>query len=370
MATTTTTSPRARPEAAGIDPVALEAFVQHVAGDLAAAMSAPLVWIGDKLGLYEAMADGTAVTPAELAQRAGTDERMTLEWLRNQASGGYVCIDRDETGALRFRLPREHAAVLVDGGPAAMQGGFDCVAGVHRSVDRGLEAMRTGKGLGWHDHHDDFFSGVERFFRPTYEAALVDHWLPALGGPVDRLSYGGKVADVGCGHGAASVLIAKRFPLVSVHGFDFHGPSIEKARAAARAAGVGERCTFTEAGADDVPAGNYDVLLLLDCLHDMADPVAVARRARKVVAPDGVVMVVEPIAGDQLEDNLHPVGRLLYAASTLACTPCSLADDGTALGAQAGPATMTGVLLDAGFSAVTTVATTPFNYVLAAYPAG
>ena len=355
---------------AAIDPAGVEAFAQLVAADLAAAMSAPLVWIGDKLGLYEAMTDGRPVTAAALAGRVGTDVRMTLEWLRNQAAGGYVCVERGHDDEPTFRLPPEHAAVLVDGGSLGLQGWFDCVTGLHRSVDQGLTALRTGTGLAWHDHHPDFFDAVDRLLRPTRETALVEEWFPALGGAVDRLGRGGRVADVGCGRGASAVLVAKRFPHVSVHGFDVHGPSIEAARDAARAAGVAERCTFTEVPADDVPAGNYDVLLLVDCLHHMGDPGAVARRARKVVAPDGVVMVVEPIAGDRLEDNLHPVGRLLYAASTLVCTPSALADGGTALGAQAGPAAVSSLLLDAGFAEVATVATSPFHYVLAARPPG
>ena len=355
------TSVDGSPDTATIDPAAVEAFAQLVASDLAAAMSAPLVWIGDKLGLYEAMADGGPVTAATLAGRAGTDPRMTLEWLCNQAAGGYVCVERDHDDEVTFRLPPEHAAVLVDGGPLGLQGGFDCVTGLHRSVDQGLTALRTGTGLARQHLHPDVFAGVERLFRPTWESALVDEWLPALGGAVERLRHGGRVADVGCGRGAAAVLVAERFPRVSVHGFDRHGPSVEAARAAARAAGVADRCTFAAVPADDLPAGNYDVLLLVDCLHDVGDPGAVARRARKVVAPDGVVMVVEPIAGDRLEDNLHPVGRLLYAASTLA---------GTALGAQAGPAAISRVLLDAGFGHVDAVATSPFHQVLAARPAG
>ena len=356
-------------DTATLDPSAIEAFAQLVASDLAAAMSAPLVWIGDKLGLYEAMAEGRPMTAATLAGRAGTDPRMTLEWLCNQAAGGYVCVERDHDDEVTFRLPPEHAAVLLDGGPLGMQGGFDCVAGLHRSVDQGLTALRTGNGVVRQDLHPDVFTGVERLFRPTWEPALVDEWLPALGGAVERLRHGGRVAAVGCGRGTAAVLVAERFPRVSVHGFDRHGPSVDAARAAARAAGVADRCSFAEVPADDVPAGNYDVLLLLGCLHDVGDPGAVARRARKVVAPDGVVVVVEPIAGDRLEDNLHPVGRLLYAASTLTSTPCAPAGGGAALGAQTGPAAIARMLLDAGFVEVDTVATSPFHQVLAARPA-
>lgn len=347
------------------DPAEVEAFQQHVAADLGAAMSAPLTWLGDKLGLWQAMADGEPVTPAALAARVGTNERMTREWLCAQAAGGYVCHD-PETGA--FDLPPAHAAVLVDGGPAALQGGFDCVAGALRSIDRAMDAMRTGKGLGWHHHHDDFHRGVERFFEPSYASLLVNTWLPALGAPVDKLAYGGSIADVGCGRGLAAVLLAKAFPLVRVDGFDAHEPSIRAAKELAQSRGVDDRCAFNAVDAGHVSSTGYDLVCLLDCLHDMADPFAVARRAKEMVAPDGVVMVVEPIAGDTVDDNLHPLGRLLYSVSTLACTPCSLDGDGPGLGAQAGPSTMAGLLRSAGFSEVRVATTTTLNHVLDARP--
>lgn len=347
-----------------VDPVEAEAFQQYVAADLAAAMSAPLTWMGDKLGLWRAMADGEPVSPSALAARVGTNERMTREWLCAQAAAGYVCVDPHGS----FHLPAAHAAVLAGDGPADLQGGFDCVAGAFRSVDRALDAMRDGRGLGWDDHHDDFHRAVERLFRPTYEAHLVNTWLPALGSPIEKLAYGGTIVDVGCGRGAAAVLLAKSFPLATVHGYDRHGPSVEAARAHACAAGVADRCTFEVAGADAIPDGGYDLVCLLDCLHDMADPFAAARRAREVVGRDGVVMVVEPIAGDSLDDNLHPIGRLLYSTSTLACTPSSLDGGGPGLGAQAGPAATEDVLRRAGFGHVRTATTTAMNFVLDARP--
>lgn len=348
-----------------VDPGELEEFLRHVTADLGAAMSAPLTWIGDELGLWEAMADGEPISPSTLASRAGTNERMTREWLCAQAAGGYVCHD---PGTGMFDLPPAHAAVLVGGGPSDLRGGFDCLVGALRSLDRALEAMRTGTGLGWDDHHDHFHRGVERLFAPSYEALLVNTWLPALGSPIDKLAYGGTIADVGCGRGVAAVLLAKAFPLVHVDGFDAHDASIGVAKELARTSGVDDRCAFTTVSAEEVPDGGYDLVCLLDCLHDMADPFAAARRAREIVAPDGVVMVVEPIAGDAVDDNLHPVGRLLYSTSTLACTPCSLDGGGPGLGAQAGPATMTEVLRSAGFGDVRVATTTAFNYVLDARP--
>lgn len=351
---------RATAPAQDADAADVEAFQQYVAADLAAAMSAPLTWMGDKLGLWRAMADGEPVSPSALAARTGTNERMTREWLCAQAAAGYVCVDPHGT----FHLPAAHAAVLAGDGPGDLQGGFDCVTGAFRSVDRALEAMRDGRGLGWDDHHEDFHRAVERLFRPTYDTHLVNTWLPALGTPIEKLAYGGSIVDIGCGRGGAAVLLAKAFPLATVRGFDDHGPSIDAARALADASGVAERCTFDVVAADAVPCGDHDLVILLDCLHDMADPFGAARRAREIVSEDGVVMVVEPIAGDSLEDNLHPIGRLLYSASTLACIPNSLDGGGPGLGAQAGPAATTELLRRAGFGHVRTATTTGLNFVL------
>jgi SAM-dependent methyltransferase len=328
-------------------------------------MSAPLVWLGDKLGLYRAMADSQPTTPAVLASRAGTNERMTREWLCNQAASGYVTYD---PATASFTLPAEHAAVLAVEGPGFLQGGFDLITAVYRSIDKGAEVMRTGRGLAWHDHHAELFESIARWFRPSYEALLIDPWLSALNGVTERLAAGATVADVGCGFGLTSILLAQAFPATTVHGFDFHEPSILRARAAAADAGLGDRCRFDVVLATAIPDNGYDLVCMFDTLHDMADPLGAAGRARDVLAPGGTLMVVEPIAGDRLEDNLHIIGRLSYAASTLICTPCSLADDGPGLGAQAGPARMQRLLVDAGFREVRVATTSDFNYVLEARP--
>lgn len=362
MDTNDTTDARVEPI---IDPAAVGAFVEQVAGDVATALSAPLVWLGDKLGLYRAMADSQPITPAVLAARAGTHERMTREWLCNQAASGYVTYD-PETAT--FTLPAEHAVVLAVDSPALLQGGFDLVTALHRSIDKGADAMRTGRGLAWHDHHHELFEGIPRWFRPSYESLLIDTWLASLDGATERLAAGATVADIGCGFGVTSILLAKAFPAVTIHGFDYHEPSILRARAAAAEAGVADRCTFDVVPATEVPSDGYDLVCMFDTLHDMADPDGAASRVRAALAPGGRLMVVEPIAGDRLEDNLHVIGRLSYAASTLICTPCSLAGDGPALGAQAGPARMQRVLADAGFPEVRVATTTDLNYVLEARP--
>jgi 2-polyprenyl-3-methyl-5-hydroxy-6-metoxy-1,4-benzoquinol methylase len=348
-----------------IDQAAVGEFVGQVAADVAAAMSAPLVWLGDKLGLYHAMADSEPVTPAVLARRAGTNGRMTREWLCNQAASGYVTYHPHEG---TFTLPPEHAVVLAVDSPAFLQGGFDLVTAVHRSIDKAVDAMRTGQGLGWHDHHHELFDGIARWFRPSYQTLLLDPWLASLDGVANRLASGGTIADIGCGYGATSILLAQAFPKVTVNGFDYHGPSVARARAAAADAGVADRCTFEVQRATEATGTDYDLVCIFDALHDMDDPDGAARRAREMLAPNGILMVVEPIAGDRLEDNLHVIGRLSYAASTLACTPCSLSGGGPGLGAQAGPARMQRLFIDAGFQDVRVAVTTDFNYVLEARP--
>jgi SAM-dependent methyltransferase len=354
---------RARPPRA-IDPAKLEAFMGKVLNELGATSSAVLVRIGDELGLYRAMADGVPVTPGELARRTGTHERYVREWLSNQAAGGYVEYDAS-TGT--FTLPAEQAlALATEDSPASVQGAFQSMCAFAAARPRIAERFRTGDGLPWGEHHHDLFAGTERFFRPGYAAHLVDAWIPALDGVEEKLERGAKVADVGCGHGASTVLLAKAYPRSRFVGYDTHPGSIVAARESAERAGVADRTRFEVADAASFPGTGFDLVAHFDSLHDMADPVGAARRVRKALAPSGTWMLVEPFAGDRLEENLNPVGRLFYAASTLVCVPNSLAGHGPALGAQAGEARLREVVEQAGFRSFRRATQTPFNLVLEA----
>jgi 2-polyprenyl-3-methyl-5-hydroxy-6-metoxy-1,4-benzoquinol methylase len=348
-----------------IDEAKLEQFMGQFVGDLGAALTAPLVLIGDKLGLYKAMADSEPVTPAQLAQRTDCRERYIREWLCQQAASGYVEYDA-ATGA--FRLPPEQAMALADeDSPAFIPGAFQLLAATIKDEPQITERFRSGEGFGWHEHHHDLFEGTERFFRPGYLASLVESWLPALDGVVEKLNRGAHVADIGCGHGASTILMAKAFPASTFVGSDYHEGSIEAARAAAKRAGVAERVTFEVASAKDFGGGPFDLVCVFDALHDMGDPVGASRHVREVLAADGTWMVVEPFAGDAIEENLNPVGRIFYGGSTMLCTPASLSQEvGLALGAQAGEQRLTEVLNEGGFSRVNRVAETPFNIVLQA----
>jgi len=351
-----------------IDETKLQGFLQKAFGEMGAAMSAALVVIGDKLGLYKAMAAaGGPISSAELAARTGTMERYVREWLAAQAAGGYVAYD-SATG--RYTLPPEHALCLADDtSPTFLPGGFQVIAAVMKDEPKIADAFRTGRGVGWHEHDPGLFEGTERFFRGNYKAHLVNEWLPALEGMVARLDRGAHVADVGCGHGASTILMAQAFPKSRFVGFDYHEPSISWARKAASRAGVGDRVTFEVASSSRFPGTGYDLVAFFDCLHDMGDPAGVAKHVRTTLAPDGTWMVVEPMAGDSVEDNLTPVGRMFYAASTMVCTPASLAQEvGLALGAQAGEARLREVIMAGGFTRVRRVAETPFNMVLEARP--
>jgi len=350
-----------------IDQAKLEAFMARFVQELGAAASAPLVLIGDKLGLYRAMADGEPVSPAELAERSGTRERYVREWLCQQAASGYV---EYEPATGTFRLPPEQAMALADeSSPAFIPGAFQVVAAMVKDEPHVRERFRSGAGFGWHEHHHDLFEGTERFFRPGYLANLVSAWIPSLDGVQAKLERGARVADVGCGHGASTIIMAQAFPASTFVGSDYHEGSIEAARRAAERAGVADRVTFEVAGAAELSGGPFDLVCVFDALHDMGDPVGVARRVRGQLADDGTWMVVEPFAGDAVEENLNPVGRVFYAASTLICTPASLSQDvGLALGAQAGAARLSEVLREGGFSRVRRCAETPFNLVLEARP--
>jgi 2-polyprenyl-3-methyl-5-hydroxy-6-metoxy-1,4-benzoquinol methylase len=350
-----------------IDEARLEEFMGRFVQDMGAAATAPLVLIGDKLGLYKAMADGEPVTAAQLAQRTGCRERYLREWLSQQAASAYVTYDADSD---TFTLPPEQAlALAVDDSPVFIPGAFQLLAAMIKDEPHITERFRSGEGFGWHEHDHDLFEGTERFFRPGYLAHLTSEWLPSLDGVVARLQSGARVADIGCGHGASTVMMAQAYPQSTFVGSDPHEASIEAARRSAERAGVADRVTFEVASAQDFGGGPFDLVCVFDALHDMGDPVGAGRRVLGELAPEGTWMVVEPMAGDRLQDNLNPVGRIFYAGSTMLCTPASLSQDvGLALGAQAGEQRLTEVLHEAGFSRVRRSAETPFNLVLEARP--
>jgi SAM-dependent methyltransferase len=342
-------------------------FVHKALGDIGGALTASLVVIGDKLGLYKAMAGAGGLTPAELAARTGTSERYVREWCSAQAAAGYLTYD--PTGG-RFTLPDAHAAALADDeSPACVLGGFQGMRAATLAAPRMIEAFRTGAGVGWHEHDPELFTGVERFFRPGYNAHLVGDWLPALDGVIAKLERGARVADVGCGHGASTVILAKAFPKSTFVGFDYHAASVEAATGRAQLAGVADRTCFEVASAKTYPGTGYDLVTFFDCLHDMGDPVGAARHVRESLDRDGTWLLVEPFAHDRVEDNLNPLGRVFYSVSTLVCTPASLSQEvGLALGAQAGEARLQSVLREAGFTRVRRATETPFNLVLEARP--
>jgi len=350
-----------------IDDARLQEFMGRFVQDLGAGTTAPLVVLGDKLGLYKAMADGQPVTPAELARRAGCHERYIREWLCQQAASGYVEYD---AGTATFRLPPEQAFALAnEDGPAFIPGAFQVVAAMIKDEPHIAERFRSGDGFGWHEHDHDLYEGTERFFRPGYLANLVDAWLPALDGVTEKLEAGALVADIGCGHGASTILMAQAYPRSTFVGSDYHEASVDAASRAAERVGVADHVTFEVASAKEFGGGPYDFVCVFDALHDMGDPVGAARHVRSQLAPDGTWMIVEPYANDAIEDNLNPVGRVFYAASTIICTPASLSQEvGLALGAQAGEQRLTEVLTDGGFGHIRRAAETPFNLVLEARP--
>jgi len=350
-----------------LDPEKLQQFVFRAVEEVGATLNAALVVMGDKLGLYRALAGAGPLTPAELAERTGTAERYVREWLNAQAAGGYVAY---EAGSGRYTLPPEQAVALTDeDSPAYLPGFFQIALGSVTDSPRITEAARSGAGVGWHDHVHDVHEGCERFFRPGYNANLVSAWLPALDGVVDKLERGGSVADVGCGHGASTIVMAQAFPNSRFHGSDYHDGSIATARERAQAAGVADRVRFDTAPAAAYAGDGYDLVTMFDCLHDMGDPVGAARHVRSTLADDGTWMIVEPAAGDRVEDNLNPVGRAYYSFSTLLCTPASLSQEvGLALGAQAGEARIREVVERGGFTRFRRVAETPFNLVFEARP--
>jgi len=354
-------------KAQSIDQAKLDEFMGRFVGDLGAAVSAALVVIGDRLGLYRAMADGEPVSASELAARTGTDPRYVQEWLCNQAAGGYV--GYDPAGETFFLTPEQSLALAQEGSPAFVPGAFQLVTAVTKDEEKIADAFVGRHGVGWHEHHHDLFSGTERFFRPGYAANLVSAWIPALEGVEAKLHSGARVADIGCGHGASTILMAQAFPHSEFVGFDYHEASIERARAAAREAGLDDRVRFEVATAKQYPGDGYDLVAMFDCLHDMGDPVGAATHVLETLAADGTWLIVEPYAGDRLEDNLGPVGRVFYGASTLVCTPASRDQEvGLALGAQAGEGRLREVVIAGGFTRFRRATETPFNLVLEARP--
>jgi len=344
----------------------LNAFIGKFVGDLGAAVHTGMVVIGEKLGLYKALA-AAPMTAAELAAKTQTDERYLREWLASQAAGGYITYD---AATNQFSLSEEQAFTLAnEDSPAYLPGAFELALGSLQAVPRITDSFRTGAGMGWHEHADGVFHGCEKFFRPGYAANLVSSWIPALHDVNEKLEAGARVADVGCGKGASTLLMAKAFPKSRFFGFDYHDKSIEGARESARRQGVADRVTFDVAKAKEFPGKEYDFVAVFDCLHDMGDPVGAARHVRQSLHKDGTWMIVEPFAKDDLKDNLNPVGRVYYSFSTLLCTPCSRSQEvGLCLGAQAGEARIREVVSAAGFSRFRRAAETPFNLVYEARP--
>ncbi|HMD20579.1 MAG TPA: class I SAM-dependent methyltransferase [Alloacidobacterium sp.] len=349
-----------------IDTNQLNAFLGQFVTDLGASVHAGMVVIGEKLGLYKALA-GNSLTSTQLAVRTETDERYLREWLASQAAGGYITYD-DKTG--QFSLNEVQTLTLAtEDSPAYLPGAFELALGSLAAVPRITDSFRSGAGMGWHEHEDGVFHGCEKFFRPGYVANLVSSWIPALDDVKEKLEAGARVADVGCGKGASTILMAQAFPNSQFFGFDYHDKSIEAAREAAERSGVADRVTFGVASAKEFPGKHYDFVAVFDCLHDMGDPAGAAAHVRQSLAKDGTWMIVEPFANDRLKDNLNPVGRVYYSFSTLLCTPCSRSQEvGLCLGAQAGEARIREVVTSAGFKRFRRATETPFNIVFEARP--
>jgi SAM-dependent methyltransferase len=344
----------------------LNAFVGQFVMDLGAAVHSGMVVIGEKLGLYKTLAEGP-MSSTELATKTKTDERYVREWLSSQAAGGYVSYDEKTN---KFSLSAEQAFTLAnEDSPAYLPGAFELALGSLAAVPRIADSFRTGAGMGWGEHVEGVFHGCEKFFRPGYAANLVSSWIPALQDVQGKLEKGAKVADVGCGKGASTLLMAKAFPNSRFFGFDYHDKSIEAARESAKRAGLADRVTFEVAKAKEFPGKDYDFVAVFDCLHDMGDPIGAAAHVLQSLAKDGTWMIVEPFANDQLKDNLNPVGRVYYSFSTLLCTPCSRSQEvALCLGAQAGEARIKGIAASAGFNRFRRATETPFNIVYEVRP--
>ena len=352
-----------------VDEAKLHEFIGRAVGEWGAIESALLTFIGDKLGLFKAMAGAGALTPEELAKKTGTHPRIIREWLAAQAAGGFVTYN---PAAGSYTLPEEQAFALTnENSPAYIVGFYQIIAGLFKDQEKIIEAFRTGKGLGWGDHHHYLFEGTERFYKPSYVANLTASWIPALEGVEEKLrreGSGAKVADVGCGHGISTILMAKAYPNSRIIGFDYHKPSIERARKEAEKEGL-KNITFEVAGSTDYPGDDYDLVTFFDSFHDMGNPSAAARHVLQTLKKkNGTWMLVEPFANDKLEDNFNPLGRAFYSGSTMICVPASLNEDGPALGAQAGEKRIREVVMSAGFSKFRRATQTPFNLVFEARP--
>jgi ubiquinone/menaquinone biosynthesis C-methylase UbiE len=351
-----------------VDEVKLNELLGKAVNEWGAAEGALLTFAGDKLGLFKAMAGAGSLTSEELARKTGTHPRIIKEWLAAQAAGGFVTYN---PAAGTYTLPEEQAFALTDeNSPAYIAGFYQTLVSLFKDQEKIIEVFRTGKGLGWGDHHHYLFEGTERFFKPNYVANLITNWIPALEGVEDKLRRGGgiKVADVGCGHGVSTVLMAKAYPNSKIIGFDYHRPSIDWARKQAEKEGL-KNLTFEVAESTDYPGDDYDLVAFFDCFHDMGNPSAAARHVLQTLKKKGGTwMLVEPFANDKVEDNLNPVGRVFYAASTMICVPASLNENGPALGAQAGEERIREVVTSAGFSKFRRATQTPFNLVFEARP--
>ncbi len=350
-----------------INPDRLNAFMGQFMTDYGAAMHAPTIIIGEKLGLYRALADGGPLSSKELADRTGTNERYVREWLAAQAASGYICYDANTR---QYFLSPEQAFTLADeNSPAYLPGAFEVIQALFIDEAKITEAFRTGQGVGWDEHTHQLFEGTDKFFGANYLGNLVNAWLPALEGVVPKLQSGARVADIGCGYGASTILMAKAFPNSAIVGYDFHAPSIQAAREAAARQGLAEQVQFEVSSAKEYPGRDYDLVTAFDCLHDLGDPLGAAQHVRRSLKADGTWMIVEPFANERLEENFNPVGRICYSASTLICTPASLSQEvGLALGAQVSDSRWREILLGAGFKSFRRAAETPFNRVFEVRP--
>jgi len=353
-------------QARTIDEQKLQTFMMKAVGDMGAAATCATILLGEKLGLYRAMAGAGPLTPAQLSQMTNTNERLVREWLNAQAAAGYVAYNNDA-----YELPAEHAMALADEeSPVFIAGAFDVLAAMFASDDKLVEGFRNGKGLGWNQQAPRLFLGTERFFRPGYKTFLTTAWIPALEGVEEKLKAGAKVADVGCGHGASTVVMAQAYPKSEFYGFDYHGGSINTAKQRAKAAGIDDRVKFDVVDAKGYGEKDFDLVCFFDCLHDMGDPIGAAKHARQALKPDGTILLVEPMAADTLEENLKsPIAPMFFAASTMVCTANAVNQGGEpALGAQAGEKQLGDVFRQAGFTRFRRATETPFNLVLEARP--